>query len=532
MTKPRQSGEYKEGVASFLDFAYSHSSWDGKIYCPCNNCVGAFLMGRTTVKLHLEKWGILPTYTTWVDHGEEFEDVISNGRNSSSRGEMEDMVHDGFGGMRVDEGEEPNADARTFYKLLEDCEKSLYPSCVSYTKMSFLVELLHLKALYKVSNKFADELLRMLSKVLPPGNTVPKSYYEAKKFIGGLGLDYQKMHACVNDCILFRKEYANLDVCPTCGESRWIKPRHNTGGLDIPEQSKRQRGKLPVKVLRYFPLTSRLQRLFMSPKTASSMTWHHTRRLKDGILRHPADTDAWKKLDSVLPAFGEDPRNVRLGLATDGFDPYSDKSHPYSMWPVVLIPYNVPPEVCLKDTNYVLSMLIPGPKAPVNDIDVYLQPLIEELNELWSNGVLTYDADKKENFQMRAAVLWTINDLPAYANLSGWATYGNLACPICQMDTHYCRLKNGRKCSFMGHRRFLPTDHPWRRNKSSFDGKRELRMAPQRLSGEEVLHVLENLDPIMFGKTQPPIQVGIDSTTGNWKKKKAYSTNYLIGSTS
>lgn len=72
------------------------------------------------------------------------------------------------------------------------------------------------------------------------------------------------------------------------------------------------------------------------------------------------------------PAFGAEPRNVRLGLATDGFDPYSDKSHPYSMWPVVLIPYNVSAVTCLQDTNYILSMLIPGPKAPTNDIDVYL----------------------------------------------------------------------------------------------------------------------------------------------------------------
>lgn len=53
-------------------------------------------------------------------------------------------------------------------------------------------------------------------------------------------------------------------------------------------------------------------------------------------------------------------------------------------------------------------MLIPGPKSPGNNIDVYLQPLIDELKELWSNGVLTWDARKKENFRMRAALLWTI----------------------------------------------------------------------------------------------------------------------------
>lgn len=51
------------------------------------------------------------------------------------------------------------------------------------------------------------------------------------------------------------------------------------------------------------------------------------------------------------------------------------------------------------------------------DIDVYLAPLIDELKSLWEVGIETYDVDAKESFTMRAALLWTINDFPAYANL-------------------------------------------------------------------------------------------------------------------
>lgn len=520
MTKHRQTAEYKDGVNSFLDFAFERSSWEERIYCPCLNCNGCLLMSRTTVKFHLERYGIIPTYTTWVDHGEEYENVRSS--LGSTDHDMENLVNDGLGGSSYENIEEPNAEAKKFYRLLKDCETSLYPGCTSYTKMSFLVELLHLKALYKVSNKFVDELLHMLHKVLPEDNNVPRSYYDAKKFISDLGLNYQKIHACTNDSVLFRKEYKNVDVCPKCGQSRWMLPRYPLDTVDPLREPPRKAKKIPVKVVRYFPLTSRLQRYFMSPKTASTMCWHDESRIKDGVLRHPADTEAWKKLDAVRPSFGEEPRNVRLGLATDGFDPFSDKSHPYSMWPVVLIPYNVSPETCLKDTNYLLSMLIPGPKAPTNDIDVYLQPLIDELKDLWENGARTYDASKKENFQMYAAIIWTINDLPAYANLSGWATYGKLACPVCQMDTHYWRLKNGRKCSFMGQWRFLSCDHPWRRNKTAFDGQQELRPHPTRMTGEEVLHQLESLEDIPFGKTQPNRKVGIECVTGNWKKRSVF----------
>ena len=52
----------------------------------------------------------------------------------------------------------------------------------------------------------------------------------------------------------------------------------------------------------------------------------------------------------------------------------------------------------MKSTSFILSTIIPGPTSPINDIDVYLQPLIQELNELWSDGVETFDAASKMMF--------------------------------------------------------------------------------------------------------------------------------------
>lgn len=60
-------------------------------------------------------------------------------------------------------------------------------------------------------------------------------------------------------------------------------------------------------------------------------------------MRHPRDSQAWKTFDSLHPEFAADPRNVRLGLATDGFNPFGAMSISYSIWPVILIPYNRPP---------------------------------------------------------------------------------------------------------------------------------------------------------------------------------------------
>ena len=66
-----------------------------------------------------------------------------------------------------------------------------------------------------------------------------------------------------------------------------------------------------------------------------------------------------------------------------------------------------------------LTYVILSPKNPKNKIDVYLQPLIDELKELWDVGVKTYDISTRHTFQMKAAPMWTINDLPAYGMLFG-----------------------------------------------------------------------------------------------------------------
>ena len=43
---------------------------------------------------------------------------------------------------------------------------------------------------------------------------------------------------------------------------------------------------------------------------------------------------------------------------------------------------------------------------------------------------------------MRAAMLWTIHDFPAYAVISSWSIKGNLACPFCHSKTTHCWLRN------------------------------------------------------------------------------------------
>jgi hypothetical protein len=70
--------------------------------------------------------------------------------------------------------------------------------------------------------------------------------------------------------------------------------------------------------------------------------------------------------------------NVWLGLISDEFNPFGNMSTSYSTWPIMLVPYNLP-QMYMKQTSFILSLIIIGPSSPGMDIDVYLQPLIEEL---------------------------------------------------------------------------------------------------------------------------------------------------------
>ena len=106
-----------------------------------------------------------------------------------------------------------------------------------------------------------------------------------------------------------------------------------------------------------------------------------------------------------------------------------------------------------------LSLLIFGPQQPGNDIDVYLASLIEDLQTLWVVGVEAYDAYMKEFFNLRAVLLWTINDFLVYGNLAGCTVKGYNVIPYCGVDTTKCRLKHNGKNAYISHRRWLPHGH-------------------------------------------------------------------------
>ncbi|GJY85197.1 transposase, Ptta/En/Spm [Tanacetum coccineum] len=107
-------------------------------------------------------------------------------------------------------------------------------------------------------------------------------------------------------------------------------------------------------------------------KMSKEMTWHHDHKTDSNKMVHPSDGKAWKHFDSTHPTFSKEIRN----------------------------------------------------------------PLIKELKTLWNDGVETYDAYRKNNFNMKATLLWTVSDFPAYAMLSGWSTHDSSFYSFKSHDSH------------------------------------------------------------------------------------------------
>jgi hypothetical protein len=138
-------------------------------------------------------------------------------------------------------------------------------------------------------------------------------------------------------------------------------------------------------------------------------------------------------------------------------NPFGDLSTSHNTWPVTLTIYNLPPHLCQKHMYLLLTMLISGLRQPGNDIDVFLEPLMEDMQKLWVEGVKVMDASLKKEFSLKAIIFVTITDYPGLFSLSGQIK-GKTGCVVCINDTCYTYLSASKKLVYMRHRQFLPQE--------------------------------------------------------------------------
>ncbi|KAM0900966.1 hypothetical protein ACQ4PT_020280 [Festuca glaucescens] len=479
------TNQWIENTKLFLDHAFSivgvAEDNTVKCPCPCAKCRNYFSHERDEIEMHLCYNGFKENYETWTAHGETC-GVMSEQDSSSLAHEdfltdrMDNMLIDLAGQQPPSIEEEPSASAQAFYRMVASADEPVHES-TTHSCLSAIARLLAIKSQYNMSITNYDAVLELIHELLPGQSNMCKDFYRSKKLIEGLGMPYVKIDGCKNNCMLYYKDNEQKEKCDFCGTSRYVQGQN----------------KVPHKLLRYLPLTERLQRLYAHEETAKQMRSHS--RSTSNFMVHPCDGEAWQHFDKDYPLFASDPRNVRLVFSTDGFTPYGLGAAPYSCWPVFASPLNLPPSKLLKKEYIFLCLVILGSQHPGKKLGVLMQPLIDELIELWE-GRLTWDASVKQNFPMRAAFLWPVHDFPALGTVSGWSTHGKLACHICLTDSNAFQLTHGHKpCWFDCHRRFLPPYHEFRFQDNAFRKDTVvLEGPPRRLMGEELLaHMHKNV---------------------------------------
>nr|GEY58354.1 hypothetical protein [Tanacetum cinerariifolium] len=363
-------------------------------------------------------------YKTWVHYGElalpSLPPVIDNTRQpqmSNMTALLNDLSYIPVNNehnepTQEDIGETSNeptqATCNEFEEFYASANEELYPGCDYVTRLDFMEKLTYFKVNGNLTDSIFNEMLEFFQNLFPisKGYKLPPSYYAIKKTFKTIGLGYESIHACEHDCCLFQgDDNKYLDFCPVCNTSIWKDS--NTPGK-----------KVPKKVLCYFPIIPRLQRLYKSSHSAKEMVWHATGKCTEpGKMQHPVD-----------------------GTAT----------------------------------------LTPSLQHVAGDID-----------EIEFASVVMYEREFfYADFNMRAMVLWTINDFPAQSSLSGWSGQGYKACATCNKDTPFVRLLS--KTTYVSHKRFLKKLHKWWSSRE-FNGQTDNRDPPKEFGEDEILAQLDRL---------------------------------------
>ena len=212
-------------------------------------------------------------------------------------------------------------------KALEDAMRNLFAGSTN-SNLGATVMLVNLVATHPgITEKAADDIFATMKCLLPTDNNLPGSLYQAKALTNRLGLGFRNIDGCPNGCVLFHEpNKKDLDRCPACKALRYKDMFHRTR---------------PLKVLRYFRLTPRFQRFFRIPVLSKLMRWHKENESSDGKVRYPADSVAWKSLDTMDPAvcdtsgFGSKVTDVRVQISCDSICPFKLHKSTWSAWPVL-----------------------------------------------------------------------------------------------------------------------------------------------------------------------------------------------------
>ena len=200
-----------------------------------------------------------------------------------------------------------DANVLDMIELLKESRILLYKGCNSNWQVAILF-LLNCFAMFGVSTAFANEMLKLMKEVLPRENVLLKSYFEVQKYMAKMASSYNFVHACKNGCCLFCKELKDAKKCLKCDELQFTF-----------KNSLR-----PLKVLQHFLFIPCLKWMLKCTHLVELYKWNSKRKKEENNIKCVSDSKAWKHIESLYLDFASKAKNIRLGMALDGINPFSN----------------------------------------------------------------------------------------------------------------------------------------------------------------------------------------------------------------
>lgn len=289
--------------------------------------------------------------------------------------------------------------------------------------------------LHKLSDLVESNKLRLLAE------TFPTTVLKAHTFQGISREKYQLLVVCrkchstydYNTCLKTSVDQRNIATCSFVRYPRHPQARLRTPcGTSLLKKVKTSSHKTlykPIKVFCYRSVINAIQD-YVSLSGYLEMFSHCKARVEipHGVMADVYDGDVWQSFKTVNgQEFHSSKYSLGLLLNVDWFNPY--KHVEYSVCAIYVSILNFPRRLRYQKENMVLVGIIPGPNKPSLHINSFLEPLVEDLQQLWKGVDMTTPDGVKT---IRAALLCTASDIPATRKLCGFVGHGALkGCSRC-----------------------------------------------------------------------------------------------------
>jgi hypothetical protein len=319
------------------------------------------------------------------------------------------------------------------------------------------------------NNGMSKKALSQMLQTESIASKLPRNYRSLINLIKPELMPLKRHDVCHNECVMYRyydedRDYSHLTKCPVCNEAR-IRNGKRKSFVYIP---------LKERLQRWFGETSLAKLIYSGNRTMDSDLPEELNDFQDGT-----EFCSWFSHGGM---FSDCPRGaIPLGLFTDGLNPNRNQLISYSMWPILLTWWSLPPQFRTLLGPMFLYGIIPGQdnRMEPKSLEPYMELLVDEILSL--EGKDFFHSYLNAPIPVKVRLVYFYCDIPAYSKLLHLMGQQALrSCPYCDSEAVYCNHLN--KPVHLGNRRFLPPDDPLRRA-TGFPEETELRPKPQKIIG-------------------------------------------------